>query len=143
MKRKSQWVGLIILLCVAVSAFALDRLGRSLQPRHYTILFKTGTRLEAGGETQIEKIASIMATVDAYEAIVVGHTGPRGDASVNKALSRSRADFVKTALAEKGISSDRIQTFGVGGEDPLEKRPEEGQRSYYQRLKRVEVTLKR
>jgi len=142
MKLKSQWAGLLILICVALAAFALDQWGRDRQPEHYTIHFRTGTEIEPAENALIEKIARQMVAQETREAIIAGHTGPRGDSTANQALSKERAVHIKTLLVEKGVSPARIKTFGLGAASPLEINPDEGQRSYYQRLKRVEVTLK-
>ncbi|MFP4476814.1 MAG: OmpA family protein [Desulfatibacillaceae bacterium] len=142
MKSRSQWIGAALLVCVALAAYGLDRAGRARQPRHYTVAFESGSRLGAGTDAVIEQIAAAMAKNDSWEAVVVGHSGTRGDAEVNLELSRERAETVKTRLEARGVSPSRIRTFGVGGRQPLEKRPEEGGRSYHQRLKRAEVTLK-
>lgn len=143
MKRASRWIGLGLLLCVALTAFALDQLGRKRQPRHYTLRFSSGIQLEAGSQGLLESIAGTMAVSDALEAVIVGHTGTRGDQAINQELSQKRAEFVKQQLVERGVQPSRTQTFGVGGQDPLEKKSGEGERSYHQRLKRAEITLKR
>ncbi len=49
-----------------------------------------------------------------------GHTDSNGDAEYNKDLSLRRAISVKNFLISKGISANRITTFGHGEELPIE-----------------------
>lgn len=139
---KKNWTGLAILLVVAVIAFTLDHIGREQQPRHYTIHFSSGLNMESGAESTIELVAARMRENPGYEALVKGHTGPRGDPAVNHDLSQDRAELIEEELTQKGIEADRIETFALGGTAPLKQLPDEGDRSYTRRLRRVEITLK-
>ncbi len=139
---KKNWTGLAILFFVAVIAFTLDHIGREQQPRHYTIHFSSGLNMESGAESAIDLVAARMRENTGYEALVKGHTGTRGDPEVNHDLSRDRAKMVEEELTQKGIEPDRIETFALGGAAPLKQLPDEGDRSYTRRLRRVEITLK-
>ena len=50
---------------------------------------------------------------------IIGHTDDMGDAYYNIVLSKKRADAVMEALINKGVSSDRIKTTGLGASKPL------------------------
>jgi outer membrane protein OmpA-like peptidoglycan-associated protein len=50
---------------------------------------------------------------------ISGHTSSEGDAGFNQKLSQDRADAVKAWLVEKGVSPERIQTRGVGPDEPI------------------------
>jgi outer membrane protein OmpA-like peptidoglycan-associated protein len=141
MKYKN-WTGLAILFFVAAIAFTLDHIGREQQPRHYTIHFSSGLNMESGAESAIDLVAVRMRENPGYAALVKGHTGTRGDPAVNHDLSRDRAKMVEEELTQKGIDPDRIETFALGGAEPLERQPDEGDRSYARRLRRVEITLR-
>jgi outer membrane protein OmpA-like peptidoglycan-associated protein len=139
---KKNWTGLAILLAVAAIAFALDHIGREQQPRHYTIHFSSGLNMESGAGSTIDLVAARMRENPGYEALVKGHTGTRGDPAVNHDLSGDRAELIEEELTQKGIEADRIETFALGGTAPLKQLPDEGDRSYTRRLRRVEITLK-
>jgi peptidoglycan-associated lipoprotein len=50
---------------------------------------------------------------------VEGHCDERGSTEYNLALGTSRADAVKNALIQAGVSGDRIKTFSYGKEKPF------------------------
>ncbi len=139
---KKNWAGFAILLFVAATAFMLDHIGRKQQPHHYTIHFSSGLNMESGADSTIDLIAARMRENPGYRALVKGHTGTRGDPAVNHDLSEDRAEAIQKELTRKGIEPDRIDTFALGGTAPLKQLPDEGDRSYTRRLRRVEITLK-
>ena len=51
--------------------------------------------------------------------IIEGHNDNVGNPGSNKTLSEQRASSVKTALVNKGISTDRIKTVGYGQDKPI------------------------
>lgn len=136
-----RWFGVALLLVVVLVALALDRVGDDHDPRGYRVDFTRGTELSGAGERSVERIAAAMARQPAYSAVVVGHTGTRGNAPANRALGRERAETVRRALTAAGVDGDRVETFSAGGEEPLERREGEGERGYQARLSRAEVRL--
>ncbi|WP_440995153.1 OmpA family protein [Arhodomonas sp. SL1] len=136
-----RYFGLALIVLAVVAAVGLDYIGRDHQPRTYAVDFVRGTTLSEAGGRQVERIAATMARQPRYRAVVVGHTGTRGDPAANQALSRERAAAVAERLREAGIAGERIATHGVGGSEPLERRPDEGERGYQARLARAEVRL--
>jgi outer membrane protein OmpA-like peptidoglycan-associated protein len=50
---------------------------------------------------------------------ITGHTDSDGTHEHNMDLSRRRAESVKSYLVEKGIAADRIETLGVGPDQPI------------------------
>ena len=50
---------------------------------------------------------------------VEGHSDERGSTEYNLALATSRADTVKNALIQAGVSGDRIKTISYGKEKPF------------------------
>lgn len=50
---------------------------------------------------------------------IEGHTDDIGDEEYNLRLSERRAESIKKALVEKGVSPDRIKTKGCGSSQPL------------------------
>jgi len=50
---------------------------------------------------------------------IEGHCDERGSTEYNLALGTNRADAVKNALIQAGVSGDRIKTFSYGKEKPF------------------------
>ncbi len=50
---------------------------------------------------------------------VAGHTDNTGDATANKALSKARANAVKTYLVGKGVYAGRLRAMGYGADRPI------------------------
>ena len=133
--------GIALVLVAVLAALGLDWVGRDHQPRTYRIDFVRGTEIAASGERRLERVAAAMARQPAYDAVIVGHTGTRGSAAANRALGQERAQAVARILRDAGIADARIQTFSAGGEEPLERGADEGERGYQARLSRAEVRL--
>ncbi|WP_435101225.1 OmpA family protein [Arhodomonas sp. AD133] len=136
-----RYFGLALVLIAVVAALGLDYAGRDHYPRRYTVDFASGTSLSETGERQVDQIAAIMARQPAYDAVVIGHTGTRGDPEANQALGLDRAEAVAQTLRDAGIATDRLETHSMGGAEPLEQRGGEGERGYQRRLSRAEVRL--
>jgi general secretion pathway protein A len=51
--------------------------------------------------------------------IIKGYTDSKGNHWYNKKLSQTRAEAVKSYLTGKGISPLKIETFGMGSENPI------------------------
>ena len=69
---------------------------------------------------------------------VQGHTDNRGSAGLNKRLSQARADAVRTALIQRGVSAERLVTKGYGPDKPIdENATDEGR----QRNRRVQFVI--
>ena len=70
-------------------------------------------------EKGIDLIVDMLNTYPELNIEIVGHTDDMGDADYNLVLSKKRADAVKTALINKGVMEDRIETRGLGASKPL------------------------
>ncbi len=68
----------------------------------------------------LDRLVAAMAQNHNIEIVVTGYTDTLGDYHYNKKLSEFRANIVKSYLVAKGISPLRIQTIGMGEENPLE-----------------------
>lgn len=107
------------------------------------ITFMSGTsNIDDMGIAQIDTIVQNIKHYPRYRLLIKGHTGLRGDKDANKALSQERADGVRQYLIDVyDIHPNRINSIGLGSDEPLDKVDGESGRSYNDRLKRVEVTL--
>ena len=68
---------------------------------------------------EIDKLIELMEANPGMEIRLEGHTDSRGDAKLLKELSEERVKAVRRYMISKGISGDRIQFVGFGGEQPL------------------------
>jgi OOP family OmpA-OmpF porin len=71
----------------------------------------------------IKQLAAAMrsAPLEKYHFLVEGHTDSTGSASHNLALSKSRAESVRTELVRTyGIRRDRIEAVGRGQTEPID-----------------------
>lgn len=107
------------------------------------INFQSGTsRLGEQGVSEIDMAAANLTHYPNFRVLVRGHTGLRGDAPANRALSLERAEAVRKYLLEKhGLEEQRVRAVGLGSERPLMRDPGESDRSYEYRLPRVELSL--
>ena len=84
------------------------------------VLFRTDkAQLESGGMHNVQKLADFLKQSPQTKVSIEGHTDSTGSDSHNQALSERRADAVRMALIDKGISSDRISTHGYGKDYPV------------------------
>ena len=68
----------------------------------------------------LKDIADVLQEEPAMKLMIVGHTDSDGDAAVNLALSKKRADAVREALIKQyQIDGARLQTDGKGAEQPV------------------------
>ena len=107
------------------------------------ITFQSGTAdLSLDGKVELDNAAQNLAHYPHFRVVVRGHTGTRGDAQSNRALSFERADAVKRYLmVTHGIDEARLRAVGFGGERPLARAQDESDRAYQYRLPRVELYL--
>jgi outer membrane protein OmpA-like peptidoglycan-associated protein len=113
-------------------------------PRGYVITFGDvlfGTNqstLKAGATRNIEKLVTFLNMYPQRRVLIEGFTDSIGSASSNQALSERRANAVRTALIDAGITRQRIDTRGYGEEYPVAGNDSESGR---QLNRRVEIVL--
>ncbi|WP_019557930.1 OmpA family protein [Thiomicrorhabdus arctica] len=78
---------------------------------------KANLKLPANQE--LDNYADYMTRNPARHIQVTGHTDATGKADYNQSLSQKRANAVKAYLTGKGISGERIETFGMGESAPI------------------------
>jgi outer membrane protein OmpA-like peptidoglycan-associated protein len=67
----------------------------------------------------VQKLADFLKQYPQHKVLVEGYTDSTGSDSLNQKLSDRRANTVRTALIDMGISSDRIITRGYGKAFPV------------------------
>ena len=93
-------------------------LDRTLDGR--VIEFENGSALlTASGMRILDEMADAMKKMKDVKIEVIGHTDSIGAPAANVALSRGRADSVKTYLVRKGIMAEYISTSGMGADQPV------------------------
>ena len=67
----------------------------------------------------LDKFAKIIRECNNCTIAISGYTDSDGSASFNKRLSLKRANAVKAYLIKKGVASDKLETVGYGGKNPI------------------------
>jgi outer membrane protein OmpA-like peptidoglycan-associated protein len=103
------------------------------------VLFATGkSDLSAGAMQSVTKLAEFLQKQPNRNLLIEGHTDITGSDELNMTLSQKRADAVKEALTQKGVSPDRITTKGYGKKYPVASNDTPAGRS---QNRRVEVVI--
>lgn len=103
------------------------------------VLFRTNkATLEPGGMRNVQKLAEFLDQYPQYKALVEGHTDSIGSEALNQELSERRANAVKSALIDMGISPGRVTTRGYGEAYPVASNNTTAGR---QQNRRVEIIL--
>lgn len=107
-------------------------------PGDVTFDFDKATIREDARPTLDRLAELIQASGGTGSVAIEGHTDAEGADSYNQSLSQRRAEAVKTYLASKGVSGDRLLTRGLGETRPVASNDDDANR---QRNRRVEVIL--
>jgi outer membrane protein OmpA-like peptidoglycan-associated protein len=84
------------------------------------VLFATNaSELNAGGATNLAKLASFLNKYPARTAVIEGYTDSIGSENYNQNLSQRRADSVRSYLVNHGIDSTRLTASGKGKSAPI------------------------
>lgn len=84
------------------------------------VLFNVNkANLSAGGINNVRKLAAFLTKYPERKVMIEGHTDSTGSDSSNQVLSERRANAVKAALTDMGISSDRVAARGYGESSPV------------------------
>jgi len=87
---------------------------------------------------KVRKFAKFLLDHKGSMVHIVGHTDDRASDAYNMVLSKKRADAVRDALIELGVSPSRLSTEGRGERDPIASNATEQGRALN---RRIEVTL--
>lgn len=75
--------------------------------------------LTTTAKANLDKIIPVLQSYADTDLVIYGYTDSTGKPEYNLTLSEQRAASVKAYLTQKGLSSARIQTTGLGIEDPI------------------------
>lgn len=75
--------------------------------------------LNPGAMLSLDKLANILQQNPNEKIYIEGHTDSTGTAAYNQQLSTARANAVRQALMERGVSADRIIARGLGESFPV------------------------
>lgn len=99
---------------------ASDQLALDQALANRIIEFEPGSALlTSSGKLILDQMLETLKKIDVKKFEVIGHTDNSGQPVRNLALSRARADSVKTYLVSKGIPSKAIGTSGMGADQPV------------------------
>jgi len=103
------------------------------------IFEKSRPVIKVGSAQQLDDLAKLLIENPKYTIEITGHTDNEGsDPRLNTRLSEFRAKLVANYLFNKGVSMDRITTFGKGASEPLVPNDTEENKA---KNRRVEVIL--
>ena len=84
------------------------------------VLFSTNkAQLASGGTRNVQKLADFLKQYPQHKVLVEGYTDNTGSNALNQELSERRANAVRTALIDMGISSERVSMRGYGEAYPV------------------------
>ena len=98
----------------------------TLQEAVYLVFFDfDNSAIPEGGESVLNAVArEIRSRDDVQNVVITGHTDTSGPERYNMSLSQRRADAVKQALVERGISADILRVESKGEQNPLVDTPD-------------------
>lgn len=85
------------------------------------IFFETGSAfLKDDSKYELDNVSDILSKYPGVTIEISGHTDNTGDLQANQILSEERARNVVNYLLEKGVSSERISSVGLGPNKPID-----------------------
>jgi len=94
--------------------------------------------LKSAGEQTVGRLAEFMREYEDRRVRVEGYTDSTGADSYNQQLSERRAESVRNALVNRGISSTRVESRGYGEQYPVAGNDSSSGR---QQNRRVEIVI--
>ncbi len=92
--------------------------GASLNLYHVNFNFNSDTLLPTSF-AELKKLSALLTENPQIKVDIVGHTDSIGVEDFNKMLSEKRAVSVRNYLLNQGISSKRMNAYGVGDSQPI------------------------
>jgi OmpA-OmpF porin, OOP family len=100
--------------------FSAALAAQPLPPVQFTLYFVEG-RDEFTDESRrtLDGVLATIARRPVPDVVVIGHTDTVGSDAFNDALSRQRAEVVRSALLARGIGAERVVGIGRGKREPI------------------------
>jgi len=136
-----QIVGIGLLVLANAAAWALDNVGERNIPRTLVAHYQGTTEVVVPDQNYsgvIDEVVSLLEGNPDFIVRIVSHTGTKGDAEANMAMSVSRVAVAWTELTERGIDPTRIRMDSVGEAQPLPREQDETDAMWQKRLSRTE-----
>jgi outer membrane protein OmpA-like peptidoglycan-associated protein len=113
--------------------------GRGLVLTLGGVLFESDSdKLTSGARVSVARVAGFLIALSNRDALIEGYADNTGGAEHNLALSQRRAESIRDALVEFGVSQDRLLAEGYGANLPIaDNETPEGR----QRNRRVEIVI--
>jgi len=97
--------------------------------------FEAGSSvLRPEGQQILDEMAVALSSLQGKRIEVIGHTDALGHRPGNISLSLARAQAVKAYLVSKGLAADRLQTSGMGPDQPVANNDTEEGRARNRRI---------
>ncbi len=104
------------------------------------IFFDSGkSSLQTESLAELEKIKEFLASSPTLKVRINGHTDNIGNATVNKILSKKRAQAVIDFLVQQGVEGNRLSAEGYGQERPIVSNDDEKDGRELNRRTEIEV----
>ena len=85
-----------------------------------SVLFETGSaNIDRASGATLDKIIAVATLCGDQSFEIRGHTDASGVREGNIALSKRRADAVKSFLEAAGLAGSRVETIGLGPDEPI------------------------
>lgn len=95
-------------------------------------------RLRAEARANLARVVAFVQGSPGRAVRIEGHTDSRGSNNLNQELSQRRAEAVREALVEEGVSPERLSALGMGEDQPIADNANEQGRA---RNRRVDVIM--
>lgn len=107
-------------LALALEEMEAEQTERGMVLTLGDVLFDTGrAELADGAMSTMDRLAEFLSENPEHRLLIEGHTDSRGSDEYNRNLSADRARSVADALAQRGVSRDRLRTVGMGEAYPV------------------------
>lgn len=131
-------VGEVDLLATEQADSCEEELTRLLEAAH--IEFETGSDRIASSKAALLDLTARAAADCPGRLRIEGHTDDTGSAAINDALSQRRAEAVRAALIQRGVSPSRLIAVGYGASRPVGDNATEAGRALN---RRIEIHIQR
>ena len=119
------WFVLVALICAPAGAddeqlnYYCNLRASELEQSASIVFAPSSAQLRTSANAFIDELAIIAADCPASILDIGGHTDNYGNEIANQRLSLLRADSVRQALVQRGVSLNRILTYGFGDAEPI------------------------